>query len=342
MLAVATLMTGCGKGMAGDSCVSVSNYKNMKLEIAKVDKVTNETVMDEINQGREKEKKKIPTDEAKNKSLVVFDYTGKIKGKKFKGGSAKNTELTLGEGRFVGANGKYKGFEEQIVGHKKGETFYIKVKFPDDYSAKSCAGKVATFQIKLKSVYKIKYPTLTDAWVKKNTNKKTVEEYKNSIKQRQIQDAKKQDNQNKENAVIQELSQNIVLTKIPKKLSKIEKTASIAKYKGYAKNYGIEDYKKLAASYLGVEESNLDSALKTEADNAAVLDRVCQLILEKEHKEVTSSDLKKYNKELQKEEGLTKEKELKEKYGNEYLKVNAQREKGIDYLIDHATFVTKE
>ena len=56
---------------------------------------------------------------------VDINYVGSVNNVEFTGGSAENYDLTLGSGTFID------GFEDQIIGHKPGETFDVNVTFPD-------------------------------------------------------------------------------------------------------------------------------------------------------------------------------------------------------------------
>jgi trigger factor len=76
--------------------------------------------------------------------MVVIDFVGRVDGEAFEGGSAEDTELVLGAGRFI------PGFEEQMEGMKSGESRTIVVTFPENYSAAKLVGKAATFNITLK------------------------------------------------------------------------------------------------------------------------------------------------------------------------------------------------
>ena len=73
--------------------------------------------------------------------IVVIDYKGTLNGEAFGGGSYEKYTMQLGYASFV------EGFEEAIVGHKVGETFTIDVKFPENYSTTSLAGKDTKFEI---------------------------------------------------------------------------------------------------------------------------------------------------------------------------------------------------
>jgi trigger factor len=81
---------------------------------------------------------------AENGDKVTLDFTGKIDGEPFEGGSGENVDVVLGSGSFL------PDFEARIEGMKAGESRTIPVTFPDDYSAARLAGKAATFEVTLK------------------------------------------------------------------------------------------------------------------------------------------------------------------------------------------------
>ena len=70
-----------------------------------------------------------------------LSFVGKIDGKAFDGGTSDHAHLTVGSGEFI------PGFEEQLVGMKKGETREIDVTFPKDYQSTELAGKKAQFEV---------------------------------------------------------------------------------------------------------------------------------------------------------------------------------------------------
>ncbi|MCR4652434.1 MAG: FKBP-type peptidyl-prolyl cis-trans isomerase [Eubacterium sp.] len=86
----------------------------------------------------------------KEGDLVDIDYVGKIDGVAFDGGDTKGAgaRLRIGSGQYIA------GFEDQIIGHKPGETFDVVVTFPEDYGAAELAGKEAVFTTTLNGIYK--------------------------------------------------------------------------------------------------------------------------------------------------------------------------------------------
>jgi trigger factor len=81
---------------------------------------------------------------AENGDKATLDFTGKVDGEPFEGGSGENVDVVLGSGSFL------PGFEAQIEGMKAGESRTIQVTFPEDYTAARLAGKAATFDVTLK------------------------------------------------------------------------------------------------------------------------------------------------------------------------------------------------
>ena len=123
---------------------------------------------------------------AKSEDRVVIDFVGSVDGEEFKGGKATDFVLAMGQGRMI------PGFEEGIVGHKAGEQFDIDVTFPAEYHAENLKGKAAKFAITLKKVENIVLPELTEEFVKKFGNAKSVEDLRAEIKknmQRELNNA---------------------------------------------------------------------------------------------------------------------------------------------------------
>ena len=101
---------------------------------------------------------------------VNIDYVGTVDGVAFTGGTYSGYSLVLGSGTFID------GFEDQIVGHKPGETFDVTVTFPEGYSDSTdsdgntvvLSNKEAVFSVTLNSISEEVLPELTDEWVDTN------------------------------------------------------------------------------------------------------------------------------------------------------------------------------
>ncbi len=88
--------------------------------------------------------------------VVTIDFLGKIDGEAFSGGAAKGFKLELGSNQFI------PGFEEQLVGVKKGDSTEVNVSFPENYHSASLAGKPAVFEITVHEVAYFHVPDVSD------------------------------------------------------------------------------------------------------------------------------------------------------------------------------------
>ena len=78
--------------------------------------------------------------------VTVIDFVGKVDGVAFDGGTAEGHNLELGSNRFI------PGFEDQLIGAKKGDEKQVKVTFPEDYGSAELAGKDAVFDVTVQDV----------------------------------------------------------------------------------------------------------------------------------------------------------------------------------------------
>ena len=128
--------------------ITLGDYKSVKVEKEALD-VNDEKVNAEIeimrsNAGKLKE---VADDEAaKDKDVANINFEGFVDGEAFNGGKAEGFDLTLGSKSFIDT------FEDQIIGHKKGDEFDVNVTFPEEYHAENLKGKPAVFKIKLNSI----------------------------------------------------------------------------------------------------------------------------------------------------------------------------------------------
>jgi trigger factor len=121
------------------------------------------------------EKKEV-TRAAKDGDEVTIDFTGKKDDVAFDGGTAQGYDLTLGSNSFI------PGFEEGIVGKKIGDTFDLKLKFPDTYHVADLKGADVVFTTTLNKIQEIVLPEVNDEFATKAGPFKTVAELKADIK----------------------------------------------------------------------------------------------------------------------------------------------------------------
>ncbi|MCZ8261624.1 MAG: trigger factor [Beijerinckiaceae bacterium] len=85
-------------------------------------------------------------DKAQDGDKLTIDFVGTIDGVAFEGGTAEGVDLIIGSGQFI------PGFEEQLVGTKKGDQKVVKTMFPEMYQARELAGKAAEFAVTVQEI----------------------------------------------------------------------------------------------------------------------------------------------------------------------------------------------
>jgi len=116
---------------------------------------------------------------AEKGDVVEADFEGFVDGESFQGGKAENHLLELGVGRMI------PGFEEGIIGMKKGEEKEVKVTFPEDYGNEKLAGKEAVFKVVVKDIKEKRLPEVDDDFAKDMGEEyATLDELKEDIREK--------------------------------------------------------------------------------------------------------------------------------------------------------------
>ncbi|MEO0907717.1 MAG: trigger factor [Pseudomonadota bacterium] len=139
---------------------SIDGLKLEKLSVPVSDEQIEEAIAGIAGQNKSY-KDAAKTKKAADGNQLIIDFVGKIDGEEFEGGKAEDAALVIGSGAFI------PGFEDQLVGAKKGDETTITVTFPEDYQADHLAGKDATFDVTVKAV-KVETETKIDDEFAKN------------------------------------------------------------------------------------------------------------------------------------------------------------------------------
>lgn len=211
---------------------------------------------------------------------VNIDYAGTVDGVAFTGGTYSGYSLTLGSGSFID------GFEDQIVGHKPGETFDVNVTFPDGYSDSTDAdgnavvlsNKKAVFSVTLNYISEEILPELTDAWVEEHFGTSddvhTVEDLRAEFRQMLYQN-------NLNTAVMDYLLANSTFKdELPKEITDYQVNQCLNYYSTLAGYYGY-DLDGLVQNLLGYESTDdmlahLESSLEDYSKEALLYQAVAE------------------------------------------------------------------
>lgn len=302
--------------------IELGNYKGIEYEEQDTT-VTDEDVEEDIQQTLEssvevKEDKTKKTVE--DGSIANIDYTGRVGGKEFDGGSAEGYDLEIGSGSFID------GFEEQLVGMKVGEEKTIKVTFPEDYQSEDLAGKDAEFDVKVNYIGKEVVPELTDEYAKENLEAKSVEDYKKTVRQRLEETKKENAEATIQNTVWSQVVNNAKEKKdLPEDMISYQKEQLESQYSSYAEMYGMEvdDFMQQMIG-MSLDECAKDSVKRM---------MVASLLIQKEKIALSDKEYKDRLEDLASEYQYESAEDFEEANGKDIIEEYILNEKLLDLLV---------
>ena len=140
---------------------TLGEYKGLTIETEPKMTITDNTVDDYINYVLSASGQTSTTEvdrAAKEGDIVNIDYEGIKDGVAFEGGTDTGYDLTLGSGQFI------PGFEDGLIGYKKGDEVALNLTFPEDYR-EELAGAEVVFNVKINSVKEVTAATLTPEFI---------------------------------------------------------------------------------------------------------------------------------------------------------------------------------
>ncbi len=117
--------------------------KEYKIKIEK--KIIDEKLKEIAKQNKKFENKK-ENEKANTGDQVVFNYSATLDGNKFDGSEGKGVQIELGKDLFL------KGFDQQLVGVKKGEKKLVEAVLPANHPKKELANKNTKFECQILDV----------------------------------------------------------------------------------------------------------------------------------------------------------------------------------------------
>lgn len=288
--------------LVGTPEVKLGKYKKLGVKKDKVE-VTEEEIEHEIGHIREQfvEVKSLDAKaKIKEGNVAVIDFEGFLNGTAFQGGKGEDYSLEIGSHTFI------PGFEEALVGLKKGDKKDVKVTFPENYHSEELKGQPVIFKVEIKEVKERVFPEFDkDFFEDLNVGgvesledlKKYIKENKEAEKERQIEDE----------YLFKCLDKVVEDSKfeIPEEMTEDEINRLVREFSEKLQYQGLklEDYLKFC-------NSNLDAfkaTLKDEANKRIGYRLMMDAIVEKEKLEVTEEELEKGLNETAEQYGMSRE-----------------------------------
>lgn len=310
--------------------VTLGEYKGVEVKKAEA-VVTDEDVENELTAARKKNGRLIDVEDGtiEDGDNTIIDFIGYIDDKTFDGGAGTDYPLVIGSHSFI------EGFEDQLIGKKKGETCDVNVTFPAEYHADELAGKPAKFVVTIKEVKRNELPELNDEFASEVSDFDTLDEYKADIRKK-LQEKKEQDAKvENENNVIEKVVENAQM-ELPQPMVDTQAREMVENYARRLQSQGlnINDYMK----YTGMTPEKLMEQMRPEAEKRIKTRLVLEKVVEVENVEVSDEKLDEQINEIAasyKLEGA-KLKEMMGEREKEQIREDLKVQAAIDLLVEQA------
>lgn len=246
---------------------------------------------------------------------VNIDYTGRIDGVAFDGGSTNGAgaTVTIGVDQFID------DMLPRLVGHSVGETFELEALFPEDYRSEDLRGKQSVFEITINYIVgEETIPEALTAAMAVDCGFETIAELEEDIKAWIVS--------NQQAEYLSQLFSDVSVENIPDSVMDHIITEDLSYYQYYADMYGME-LDAFIEAYSGYEtkEDYITSNYSIYTSSAAYY-LLMQAIAEQENLEATDEDIAKYGYESYLAD-----------YSPEYIKMHILQENIVpEFIFDNA------
>lgn len=315
--------------------VTLGEYKGVTVEKAETTVSTKE-VNEKLAAELEKNARVVEVErEIKKDDIATIDFVGSVDGVEFEGGKGEDYPLTIGSGTFI------PGFEDQLIGHKAGETVDVKVTFPENYGAKDLAGKEALFATTIKAVKEKQVPAADDEFASEVSEFDTLDEYKKDLKKTLKEEKEKAATTTNERNVIAKVVENASV-EIPAPMLEAQLDNMLYDYQTRLAQQGIPMDQYLQITGQTVEQ--IKDQMKESAEKNLKTSLVIEAIMEKENitvaEERVDEEFKKIAEQYKMEYDDLKKTVSEEQ--KESMKREIAFQETIDMLVAEANLVKAE
>lgn len=311
-------------GIDVEKCVTLGDYKGVTVEKT-IQSVTDEDVQNEIDNALANYPVEVDQ-AAKEGDTVNIDYVGKIDGEEFDGGSDQGADLKLGSGKFID------GFEDGLIGARKGETRTLNLTFPEDCT-QDLAGKAVEFTVTVNAV-KEPLSEPTDQWVADNIEGyDNIADYKAGIRSEQEESNEQTAENQVRYAAWTQVIDNCTINEYPETLVEVGKKLYEQQVETYAKYAGMELDAYIESS--GLTQEEYQSNMEEYGKNVAAQALVCQAICDKEGFAIGDDDYQKALQDMLTEYGCTED-ELIQTYGQDNVEQSIMLNRVSNLILENA------
>jgi trigger factor len=311
-------------------------YKHTTVEVRKPVDPTDDEVQERISIELKNHAYTEEVDrKVKEGDIVTIDFVGTIDGEEIEGGSG-TYDLEIGSDTFID------GFEDGLIGAKKDETRELKLKFPDNYSEQSLAGKDAVFTVTVNKIVKNVIPELNDDYVKGQnlTNSfglavSTVKDYEDYIRSNIIEEREAAYENTVLSAIITKLIEGSTFKEeFPENL--VEKYYNLEsrrlQYQALMRYMDLPSY--MAAVY-GASEDNYQDMIREMARYYTMQELILQAIADERDLNPSEEDVRKVISEYVASDSSVEKEEDVRRLIRESLRDDLMTKNVLDWLYDH-------
>lgn len=313
---------------------TLADYKGMEVERHPV--TVEEAEVDQVISSEQQKNAVIRPVEraAKEGDTVQIDYAGSVDGVAFEGGTAEKQQLELGSGSFI------PGFEEQIVGHKAGESFDVNVTFPEKYHAEDLAGKDAVFAVVLHEVQEKDIPEADDDFAQDVSEYDTMKEYRDAIHKDLQEKAEERDLNRRQNDALAKLAE-ISDVKVPQSMIDDQVEVEIRNMANQLQQMGLsfDQYLQYSGQSIDMMRANYTPMARARVAGDLVLGS----LVEEQKFEATEEEIADEMKEIAQTYGAQDPEDfirrMKEMNQEELVADDIRKKKALDYLLEQVKWV---
>jgi trigger factor len=274
-------------------------------------------------------------DAAEKGNVVTVNYCERDdEGNVIPGSERQDFAFTLGSGYNL------YHFDDEIVGIKKGETRDFDKTYPEDFSDKDLAGKTRKLRVTLTALKEKKLPELDDDLAQDVDEKyKTLDDLKNSIRERLNRNLEQQLRNLKINALLEKIMENTPVD-VPESMIQIELEG---RWRNLARQFGVDEEAltaNMAKSGNGNGKETIQEGWRSDAVRALHSRLIVETLIEQEKLEASDDEVEKEFERMAEEMGSPIE-EIKKYYQGdtmkEYLKEDIKERKLFDVLLAENT-----
>ncbi len=311
------------------SAPKVELGKHTKLGIKKEEVVvTDSQIEHELHHLQEQfaEVKELDDDAViKEGNVAVIDFEGFKDGKAFKGGKGEDYSLEIGSHTFI------PGFEEALVGLKKGDTKDVNVTFPENYHSEDLKGQPVIFKVTVKAVKERVLPEFNKEFFEDLNvgGVESLEDLKKYIKENMTAERSKQIEDEYLFKCLDEVVKNSKFD-IPEEMTEDETNRLVKEFSEKLSYQGLklEDYLK----YINSNINDFKATLKDEANKRVGYRLIMDAIIENEKIEVSDEELESELKKTSEQYKMSVEDFLKEIGNKELFKYDLLMRKAMEIV----------